>query len=216
MKLRSRVEASDTRSFRLVGLLTCSLVGIVGGQFVQAAVVQGSPERSTRLLVADFNQPGWRTNLGDPFGSWDHDPGDQTQFCRVRLVEMPRVGTEGYSLQLDYDEDSPNPAYNGFWMKLPSIPLRQFRTLSLTIMGEGSRGFTKRVKLELKDGKDVADYVLEGIEAQWIEMRIPLRAFRGIEKVHKVTELVLVFDDETVTEPVGTLYLENVAFDVAP
>jgi len=58
--------------------------------------------------------------------------------------------------------------------------------------------------------------VLGGIEAKWIEMRIPLQAFRGIEKVKTATEFVVVFDDETVTEPVGTLYVENIMFDTAP
>lgn len=168
------------------------------------------------FILADFNQGGWRTNHGDPFGTWDHDPEDRTQFCHARLVEEPRIGAAGYSLMMDYDVQSPNPAFNGFWMKLPSVPLRNFRTLTLAIKGDATREFTKRLKLELKDGRQVADFILDGIQTEWVQMRVPLRAFRNIEHLRTVTEFVIVFDDATVTKPVGTLYLDEVAFEAAP
>ena len=175
-----------------------------------------SAQPSPPLLIADFNRGGWKTNLGDPFGGWDHDPEDPTQFCRPRLVEEPRVGNEGYSLKLAYDVDSPNPAYNGFWMKLPEVPLRGYRVLSFAIKGDPDAGFTTRIKVELKDRRRVASYVLEGITASWTRMRIPLTAFRSIEKIRTATEFVIVFDDQTVTEPVGAIYLDEVAFESTP
>ena len=177
---------------------------------------ESSAQPSPPLLVADFNRGGWKTNLGDPFGGWDHDPEDPTQFCRPRLVEEPRVGNEGYSLKLAYDVDSPNPAYNGFWMKLPEVPLRGYRVLSFAIKGDPDAGFTTRIKVELKDRRRVASYVLEGITASWTRMRIPLTAFRSIEKIRTATEFVIVFDDHTVTEPVGAIYLDEVAFESTP
>ncbi len=117
---------------------------------------------------------------------------------------------------LEYDVDSPNPAYDGFWMKLPSIPLHNFRVLSLAVLGDPERGCTKRVKLELKDARHRASYVLEGIQPTWVRLRIPLEAFQGIEKIQAATELVIVFDDQTVTEKTGTLYLDDIAFESAP
>ena len=157
-----------------------------------------------------------RTNLGEAFGIWDHDPGDPTQFCRARLVEDPRIGATGYSLMLEYDVDSPNPAFNGFWMKLPSLPVRQFHALAFAIKGDPERGFTRRLTLELKSPRHAASYLLEGIQPTWTHMRVPLRAFGDIEKVREATEFVIVFDDQTVTEPVGAIYLDQVRFESAP
>ena len=164
-------------------------------------------------MVADFDREGWRTNSGEPFGTWDHDPDDKTQFCRARLVEEPRVGNVGYSLMLEYDVASPNPAYNGFWMKLPPIPLHDFRVISFAIKGDPGRAFTHRVKLELKDHRHAAVYILDGILTTWVRMRIPLKAFRDIEKITAATEFVIVFDDQTVTQKVGAIYLDEVAFE---
>ncbi len=197
---------------RWVGLVLVGLLGTGSPVWGQTSA-KGSKEW---LILADFNREGWWTNLETPFGTWDHDPDDRTQFCHARLVEEPRVGNSGYSLMLDYDVQSPNPAFNGFWMKLPSVPLRDFQMLSFDIKGDPTRDFTQRVKLELKDERHVADYLLDGIRAEWVNMRIPLKAFRNIEHLRAITEFVIVFDDRTVTKPVGTIYLDEVSLESDP
>ena len=176
-------------------------------------VSQSPPAPAEPLLLADFNRPGHQTNLGTPFGAWEADPGDPTQHCTVRLVEEPRLGTAGYSLMLDYDVDSPNPAYCGFWMKLPRVELRQFTTLSFSLKGDPERRFTRRLRVELKDGTKVATLSLDGIEATWKRFRIPLRAFDGIARLRQLSEFVIVFEDREATEKVGTVYLEDVALE---
>ncbi len=205
--------------FPPIGTIGGAVLGHVVGR--SKAFLMGEPSAAQsvgveRLVVADFNQGGWRTNTGEPFGTWDHDPADSTQFCRARLVEEPRVGGVGYSLQLEYDVDSPNPAFNGFWMKLPSVPVRQFRMLSIAIKGDEERGFSRRVKLELKDEQRTATYLLDGIQAAWLRLHIPLTAFTDIEAISAATEFVIVFDDATVTRKVGALYLDDVALELAP
>ena len=164
-------------------------------------------------VIADFNHPGHRTNADLPFGAWNSDPGDPTQSCRVRLVDTERMGQEGFGLLIEYDVESPNPAYNGFWLKLPNVPLGSFETLSFDIKGEASRGFTRRLRLELKDRSHVARFQLDNIEAQWKRVRVPLSAFDGIEALGPATELVIVFDEETVTERTGTVYLDNLMLE---
>ena len=42
-----------------------------------------------------------------------------------------------------------------------------------------------------------------------------LSAFRDIEKSQAATEFVIVFDDQTVTQKLGTIYLDEVAFESA-
>jgi hypothetical protein len=167
------------------------------------------------LMISDFDRMGWQTNLSDPFGTWNQDPDDDTQSCKARLVDDPRVGDQGYSLMLDYDVLSPNPAFNGFWMKLPAVRTRDFGALTLAVKGDPDRGFTTRLKLELKDKRGSATYILDGITAEWRRIRIPLSAFDGIRKIKAATEFVIVFDDETVTEPIGTIFLDEVGFEPA-
>ena len=170
-------------------------------------------QRIIDLVIADFDQPGFVDNLGEPFGAWDRDPRDLTQFCRIQLVDAPRIGERGYSLRVEYDVDSPNPAYNGLWMKLPSLPLGELQSLRLAIRGDAARGYTRRVKVELKDDRHSAVYVLDGIGPCWVRMRIPLNAFRDVERLHAIKEFVLVFDDRTVTRRTGTLYLDDVVLE---
>ncbi len=178
-----------------------------------AAGATGTGHRSIEIVVADFDRPGFVNKFGEAFGAWDRDPRDPTQCCRIQLVDQPRIGDTGYSLRVDYDVDSPNPAYNGLWMKLPALALDELQNLRVAIRGDSTRGYTRRVKLELKDGRHSAVYVLDGIGPSWIRMRIPLQAFGDIERLHTVKELVIVFDDRTVTQPTGTLYLDEIVFE---
>lgn len=171
------------------------------------------PDAIVPLLVADFNRSKHETNTGHPFGAWDSDPGDPTHFCRARLVENERIGQTGFSLMLEYDVDSPNPAFNGFWMKLPQVRLRQYGALSFDIKGDRAKGYTHRLMLELKGNSQVARYTLGGISDVWQRVRIPLWDFENVDSVREASEFVIVFEDQSVTQRVGTLYLENVRFE---
>ena len=214
--MRSLLRVNAEALLKTAGaVLVGSISLIVGAGSAPRAEPSPKPPPG-RYMVADFDQPGWQTNLKDPFGTWDRDPDDPTQYCRARLVDDPRMGSSGYSLMLDYNVNSPNPAFNGFWMKLPSVRVRDFQALSFAVKGDPEHGFTHRVKLELKDRKRTATYVLEGIQSEWVRARIPLEAFRDIEKIRTATEFVVVFDDKTVTQKTGTLFLDEVAFESGP
>ena len=167
------------------------------------------PHRKTTVL-ADFNGPLTTSNMGWTFGAWQSDPTDATQFCRIQVVDQPRLGTSGSSLRLDYDVDSLNPAYNGLWVKVPGVSLDGFQTLSIGIKGDASRGFTTRVKLELKGEKRAASYVLTDVKPEWVQRSIPLSAFNGIETLKTVDEFVVVFDDIYATSKTGTIYVDDI------
>ena len=167
------------------------------------------------LLIADFDGPGHQTNAGEAFGAWESDPGDRTQSCRIRLVDTVRLGPRGYGLMVEYDVDSPNPAYNGVWMKLPHVRLRDYDALAFSIKGDPDRGFTRTIRLELKGGGRVARFELEGIEKDWKQVEIPLREFEDVAGIWEATEFVIVFEDHAVTERTGALYLDNVVFEPA-
>ena len=165
------------------------------------------------LLVDDFNRGEKPNALGGDFGSWDKDPNDPTQRCAISFDKANAYGGVGYSLKIDYDVDSPNPAYNGFWMDLKSSNLSTYKKLTLYVKGDTVRGFTPQIKLELKNGKEVGHYLLKGMTDQWQPVSIPLKDFTGLTDWSAVKELVVVFDDLTSTKKVGTIYLDEVSFE---
>lgn len=165
------------------------------------------------LTVADFNSGGKPNNVGGDFGSWDKDPNDTTQKCTNYFDGNNRYGDEGYALAIEYDVDSPNPAYNGFWMKLQDLDTTSYDKLTLWIRGDVMTGFTTQIKLELKSASgEVGKYLLKDIGPSWKEVTVPLSEFRGLKDKTKMTEFVIVFDDANSTTKVGKIYIDDIAF----
>lgn len=167
------------------------------------------------VVVADFNTGEKPNNLGGDFGSWDKDPNDDTQGCKLSFAEDDALGDKtGYAIRLDYDVDSPNPAYNGFWMKLNGLDATPFNTVSFYIKGDATKGFTKRVKIELKDKANKSSaYILSGITDKWQKVSIPLSKFPRIGDWKSMNEVVLVFDDINSNPKAGAILVDQIAFE---
>jgi len=167
---------------------------------------------SNDLMVADFDTGDKPNNLGGDFGSWDKDPNDETQGCRMSFESDDALGDKtGYATRFDYDVDSPNPAYNGFWMRFNNLDASSYNTLNLYMKGDAAKGFTKRVKIELKDSNGSSPYILTGITDQWQKFSIPFEKFRKITNWKQLTEFVLVFDDINSSPKAGSVYLDNIS-----
>ena len=165
-------------------------------------------------LIADFNTGQKPNALGGDFGAWDKDPSDPTQSCKISFDKIEAFGGAGYSLKIDYDVDSPNPAYNGFWMKLEGIDISQYKQLSFFVKGDAVKGFTPQIKLELKNTKaEVGRYLLKNLTDKWQQVSVPLSEFVGLMDPKGMTELVVVFDDMTSTKKVGTVYIDEITFE---
>jgi len=166
------------------------------------------------LVIADFDSGDKPNNIGGDFGSWDKDPNDETQFCQMAFEGDDALGdASGYSVRLDYDVDSPNPAYNGFWMKLNGEDATPYQAVSFYIKGDGEKGFTKRVKIELKDmANQPAPYIVTGITEAWQKVTIPFDKFRKINDWSALNEFVVVFDDINSNPKAGTLYIDHITF----
>ncbi len=166
------------------------------------------------LFVDDFND-GEKPNLiGGNFGGWNRDPLDETQGCLEEFsLENHGVGS-GISVKLTYDVESPNPAFNGFWMRLNELDVSQYRELVFHIRGDQQAGFTTRLKVELKNNVrgERAGVIIDGITTGWTRFRIPLNQFFQISDWTKVSEFVIVFDDELATKKTGAIYLDDVYF----
>ena len=186
---------------------------IAAGTAAGMLIVAGAAA-AANLVIADFDSGKKPNALGGDFGSWDKDPSDPTQSCKIAFDQANTMNGTGYALRLDYDVDSPNPAYNGFWMKLQDMDLTLYQALTVYIKGDAARGFTPKIRLELKNGAgEVGHYTLSGVTGQWQRVRIPLQEFDGLTDWSHMTELVLVFDDANSVPKTGTLYLDNMAFE---
>ena len=171
--------------------------------------------QETPLVVADFNKPGNLSNIDSEFGTWDKDPNDVTQSCRMKFVKDDAIGSkEGMSVRLEYDVDSPNPAYNGFWLKLDNADTSNYRILHFYIRGDAETGFTSRIKIEIKDKKGGKDtHVVENISEKWQKISIPLKPDRSIKK--QLLEFTIVFDDVTSRPKKGAILIDEIEFSGA-
>jgi len=183
---------------------------LLAGSLLVAAT--GAASAAT-LLVDDFNRGEKPNALGGDYGAWNKDESDPTQKCMNSFDKSNAYGGAGYALKLDYDVDSPNPAYNGFWMKLQGTNVNGYKNLVLYVKGDPSRGYTPQIKLELKNGSEVGKYLLKGITDDWQQVSIPLKEFAGLSDLSDLTEFVVVFDDLTSTKKVGTIYLDEISFE---
>jgi hypothetical protein len=166
------------------------------------------------FMISDIDSGSKPNNIGGDFGCWNKDEGDPTQGCAMRFNPDIKHGSSGYSLQLDYDVDSPNPAYNGFWMKLQSLDVSKYDRLIFWVKGDKAAGFSSSIKLELKNAKgEVGRYTLNDITDSWREITVPLSQFSGLTDLSSMTEFVIVFDDMTcATRKQGTIYIDDISF----
>ena len=191
-----------------LGVAVLSLIGTVNVPMSVAA------EGGKELVLADFDTGDKPNNIGGDFGAWDKDPNDDTQGTQMAFEPDDSLGdAAGYSVRLDYDVDSPNPAYNGFWMKLNGEDASQYNTLNFYAKGDAKATFTKRVKIELKDMTNKpSPYIITGLTDQWQKFSIPFEKFRRITDWSSMNEFVVVFDDINSSPKAGTIFIDHVSF----
>lgn len=166
------------------------------------------------LLIDDFNDGEKPNCIGGNYGGWNRDPLDETQGCAEEFsLENHGVGN-GVSVKLTYDVDSPNPAFNGFWMKLNEIDLSSYKELVFHVKGDRTLGFTTRIKVELKNSivGERGAVLIDGITEDWTRFRVPLKQFFTINDWTKMSEFVIVFDDEMATKKSGAIYIDDIYF----
>ncbi len=178
-----------------------------------AAKRKGDAGASGDLLrIADFESREERNDFdGGYFGIWNKDPDDRTQGCRMSFVEEGQ-GQGYYCLKLNYDVESPGPAYNGFWLLFIDLDLSTYDRIGFWLKGDKQAGFTKRFVVELKNEEEAGRYELDGVDDEWKRVEIPLSEFQGVRSWSAMTEFVIVFEDNYVTKNEGTIYLDNLYF----
>jgi len=169
---------------------------------------------ANELVIADFDTGDKPNNIGGDFGGWDKDPNDESQGTQMSFDTDDSQGdASGYSIRLDYDVDSPNPAYNGFWMKLENLDATPCKNLVMYVKGDPELGFTSQFKVELKTKTETGSYLVTGVTDTWQKVTIPLNKFAGLTSKKDLTELVIVFDDTNSTEKMGAINIDNISFE---
>lgn len=164
------------------------------------------------IFISNFDDGSKEGTYFSDFGSWDKDPNDDTQTCVLAFDPNEIFGDQGMSISLEYDVDSPNAAYNGFWMKLRDLDLSKYKYLVIYVKGDTEVGYTNKFKLELKSGSQIGRYMVDGVTDSWTKFQIPLTQFRGLKDLTKMTEFTIVFDDINSNPKVGKIYFDNLYF----
>lgn len=165
------------------------------------------------LIIADFNSGVKPSNIGGNFGAWNKDPSDPTQWCRESFDNAAKHGDSGFSMKLDYSVDSPNPAYNGFWMMLPNFDAAKYDNITFWVKGDTNAGYTTVFKIELKNAnKQVGRYYISNVSGQWQNISIPLSELKGLIDRSNLTEFVVVFEDRMATNKKGVIYIDDIKF----
>jgi len=193
---------------------TVEVSSVVGSD---VATLSSEPSKaktpSEILVVADFDSGEKPNNLGGNFGAWNKDPSDPTQWCKESFDNVARRSDKGFSMKLDYSVDSPNPAYNGFWMMLPNTDISKYDTLSLWVKGDPRGGYSTVFKIELKNAnKQVGRYYISNVTDSWQKVSIPLSEFKGLIDKTNITEFVVVFEDRMATNKKGVIYIDDITF----
>ena len=199
------------KKFNISLTLMLALLMVVGFGVVAHAATKAA---GNELVIADFDTGDKPNNIGGDFGGWDKDPNDESQGTQMSFDTDDSQGdASGYSIRLDYDVDSPNPAYNGFWMKLNGEDATPYNTLNFYVKGDAKAGYTKRFKVELKDMTNKPSaYIVSGVTDQWQKISIPFEKFRRIENWNSLNELVFVFDDINSSPKAGSILIDQITF----
>lgn len=163
------------------------------------------------ILIDNFNAAEKPNKLGGDFGAWNKDPDDTTQGCTMSFDGAIKHGDKGFSLKLEYDVDSENAAYGGFWSKLQKANFSKGKNLLLYVKGDEDAGFTTDIKLELKNSRgEAGSYILSGITKSWKEFAVPLSEFSGLTDLSSMEEFVITFDDVNATVKKGVIYVDDI------
>jgi hypothetical protein len=203
---------------------------VVGWCGVVVAAAAPSP------LVLDTFDAGKNVNaLGGPTGAW-YDPDDPSVGCTAVFETTAPFGGSGASLRLDYNIASvrervqPNRfsdanadgrtttpsltgrAFNGYYSVFPPRDLSAYRVLVFWVRGDPARGYPRSFKIEIKDGQVSSPRLIEGVTPRWRRVVVPLSAFREIKDWTSIKEFVVVFSEDSVNRPSGSIYLDDVYF----
>ncbi len=174
------------------------------------------------LVLADFNSGDKPNNVGGDFGGWDKDPNDSTQGCQLSFdTDNVKGQKSGYSIRLTYDVDSPNLAYNGFWMKLNGVNAMDFNTLNFYAKGDLSKGYPSDLCIQLQDNVEQEKrdpgsmyfsnlLCVPGLSRDWQKFSVPFSGIPNLVNRGDLRELLIVFRGDVTYPKTGAVLIDQV------
>lgn len=160
------------------------------------------------VLIDNFEAPAVERNrLGGKNETWTRDAADDAVSVRITRDEVERSGAKTGALRIDYDVDSPRPAFGGVTIELQHANGSGCDTLELCV-----RGTPDNLKIELHGSGGIGVTRLRGVRPDgWSALAVPLVQFGGmITDWTDLEKIVLVFEDGVSQPKVGTLWLDDV------
>lgn len=163
------------------------------------------------LMIDDFRKKG-NNNLKGSVNPWSFNPDDTSQGCKAVNKKDPQVGDKGAYLQINYDVESLNQAFNGVYWELKDADFSSFYAISFYVKGDKEKGFTSVFKLELKNNNgQTGSYFVQGVTEEWQKITLPLVDFKGISDFTSMKEFTVVFVDSEVTKKEGSILIYDLA-----
>lgn len=180
----------------------CSLVFLATGSVL-----------AKEAYVDDFNTGAKPNSMGGDLGAFDFQPTDFSQACTEAYDSGVKHGDSGFSMRLDYDVDSTNPAFNGYWTKLNGFNASDYNKVVFWVKGDANKGYTTTFKVELKnDQGEKGEYYVTGVTGDWTKIEVPLDRFAGITNLSSLSEFVIVFEDRIASVKDGTIWIDDIYF----
>ncbi len=169
--------------------------------------------QAKEAYIDDFNTGGKPNSMGGDLGAFDYMPDDFSQSCLETYDPNVRMGDSGFSMRLDYDVDSLNPAFNGFWTKLKGFNATDYNKLTFWVKSNTDKGYTTTFKTVLKNDRgEQGEYYVTSITGDWTKIEIPLDRFVGINDLSCLLEFVIIFEDDSATTKDGTIWIDDIYF----
>ena len=136
--------------------------------------------------------------------------------CVIMFDSSVNRNETGCSMKIRYDVKKKG-AYNGAWIKLDNLDLRDYKELVFWIKGDGKEGYTTKFKIELKSPKGRGEYVVRDATNSWKKITVSLNEFKTSAGAYEidlsdVTEFTIVFEDWRVTDKEGVIYIDDLYF----
>jgi ribosomal protein S8 len=189
------------------------------------------PLSSKTVLVDNFDKGVFSTLLGGSIGSKSNPPG----VCALEFINRDGLtfGNSGSSLEASFDVKN-RDSFVFFWIKLAGEDnlgikntgyLKDCNYISFWIRGDVTG---ENISLELHEDLnsdrrfDVKDdfistvslnnFIKDETSNEWRKVVIPLSAFRGINNLTGVLELIFVFKNSNKGKNSGTIYIDELLF----
>ena len=152
---------------------------------------------------------------GTEAGAW-HGGSSTTKDCVIAFYSSVNRDETGCSMKVRYNVEKKG-AYNGAWIRLGNLDLREYDELIFWVKGDEKEGYTTTFKIELNSPKGSGEYIVDGVTNSWKEIAVPLTAFKtssGASGINwsNVTEFTLVFEDWRATNKDGVIYIDDIYF----